>query len=129
MQALADEGGVQVVLRNLVSNAIKYTEAGGEARIRAYEEQEGGSENAAVLEVEDTGIGMDPEGVEVLFDSFRQESEGLSREYEGTGLGLAVTRKIVEQMDGVIDVETEKGTGSRFAVRLPAPNFAGEAQD
>ena len=129
VQALADEGGVQVVLRNLVSNAIKYTEAGGEARIRAYEEQEGGSENAAVLEVEDTGIGMDPEGVEVLFDSFRQESEGLSREYEGTGLGLAVTRKIVEQMDGVIDVETEKGTGSRFAVRLPAPNFADEAQD
>jgi signal transduction histidine kinase len=71
------------------------------------------------LEVEDTGIGMDPGGVETLFDPFRQESEGLGREYEGTGLGLTVTKKAVDQMGGSIDMETEKGEGSRCTVRLP----------
>ncbi|MCS3661840.1 signal transduction histidine kinase [Salinibacter ruber] len=113
--AEADEGGVQIVLQNLVSNAIKYTDA-GEVRIRvAYEEEQ------AVLNIEDTGIGMDPEGVKTLFDPFRQESEGLAREYEGTGLGLTVTKKAVDQMGGSIDVETEKGEGSHFTVRFPGP--------
>lgn len=53
-----------------------------------------------MFEVEDTGIGMDPEQVPVLFEPFRQASEGTSREYEGTGLGLAVTKRMVNQADG-----------------------------
>ena len=54
-----------------------------------------------------------------LFEAFKQASEGLGREYEGSGLGLAVTKEVVEQMEGSIDVETEKEMGSRFTVRLP----------
>ncbi|MFB6273920.1 MAG: PAS domain S-box protein [Salinibacter sp.] len=112
--AAADEGGVQIVLRNLVSNAIKYTEEGGCVWVRTY--QEG---TRAVLEVEDTGIGMEPKIAEDLFAPFRQASEGLSRQYEGTGVGLAVTKEATEQMDGDLEVETEQGEGSRFVVRLP----------
>ena len=66
------------MLRNLMSNAIKYTEE-GEVRVRAYRKN-----SEAVLEVEDTGIGMDPSRAEDLFEPFRQASEGLARDYEGT---------------------------------------------
>ncbi len=109
----ADEGGLQIVLRNLLSNAIKYTGEGGHVWLRTYDDDQ-----AAVLEVEDTGVGMDPTKVDELFKPFRQGSEGASREYEGTGLGLAVTKQIVEEMGGTIEVETEKGGGTSFTVRL-----------
>jgi PAS domain S-box-containing protein len=114
VSARADAGGLQVVLRNLVSNAIKYTGEDGTVWVRSRQ-----VDGRAVLEVEDTGIGMDPEQVPTLFEPFRQASEGTSREYEGTGLGLAVTNQIVDQMDGEIEVETEPGVGTCFTVRLP----------
>jgi PAS domain S-box-containing protein len=108
-----DEGGMQIVARNLLSNAIKYTDDGC-VWVRAYRE-----DDRAVLEVEDTGIGMEPSVAEDLFAPFRQASEGFDREYEGTGIGLAVTQKTVEQMGGTIAVETAMGEGSCFTVRLP----------
>jgi len=114
VHARADQGGVQIVVQNLLSNAIKYTGNGGDVYVRIYREEE-----AAVLEVEDTGIGMEPEMSEELFEPFRQESEGMAREYEGSGVGLAVTRRATEAMDGSVAVDTEKGEGSRFTVRLP----------
>jgi PAS/PAC sensor signal transduction histidine kinase (EC 2.7.13.3) len=101
--AQADKGAVQIVLRNLISNALKYTNEGGDVEVRVRD-----TEAAAVLAVEDTGIGMNPEQVSDLFKAFRQASEGLGREYEGTGLGLAVTKQAVDHMQGSIDVETEK---------------------
>ncbi|MCS4162874.1 signal transduction histidine kinase, partial [Salinibacter ruber] len=139
--ARADEGGLKIVLQNLLSNAIKYTEEGG-VTVRIYREensreapsQETAKEPeapteaaAAVLEVEDTGIGMDPAVAERLFEPFRQASEGMSREYEGTGIGLAVTKRATEEMGGSIEVDTQKGEGSRFTVRFPAARSAGNA--
>jgi PAS domain S-box-containing protein len=114
VSAQADTGGLQVVLRNLISNAIKYTEANGQVHVRTRQ-----VEGTPVFEVEDTGIGMDPEQVPILFEPFRQASEGTSREYEGTGLGLAVTKRMVDQMDGEIEVDTEEDVGTCFTVRLP----------
>ena len=114
VRATADEGGVQIIVQNLISNAIKYTEEGGAVWVRTYREGD-----QAVFEVEDTGIGMDPAAAEDLFEPFRQASEGTEQVYEGTGVGLAVTKRAVEQMEGRIDVETEKGEGTCFAVRLP----------
>jgi len=114
--ARADTGGLQVVLRNLISNAIKYTPAHGQVCVRTR-----WTDEAPVFEVEDTGIGMHPEQVPVLFEPFRQASEGTCREYEGTGLGLAVTKRMVNQMTGEIEVDTEKGAGTCFTVRLPPP--------
>jgi signal transduction histidine kinase len=114
VSARADEGGIQIVLRNLLSNAIKYTREGGTVWVRTY--REGGQ---AVLEVEDTGIGMEPEVADRLFEPFRQASEGFNREYEGTGVGLAVVDMAIEKMGGTIEYETEKGEGSRFTAWLP----------
>ena len=81
--------------------------------------QEDGRAAAAILGVEDRGIGMDPEVAGRLFEPFRQASEGLSREYEGTGIGLAVTRGAVDQMGGSIEGDTQKGEGTCMTVRLP----------
>ncbi len=139
--ARADEGGLKIVLQNLLSNAIKYTEEGG-VTVRTYREDEQSQENeqvqenrqvqedgqAVVLEVEDSGIGMDPEVAERLFEPFRQASEGMSREYEGTGIGLAVTKRAAEEMGGSIEVDTQKKEGSRFTVRFPAARSAGSAE-
>ena len=112
--AWADPDGLQVVLKNLLSNAVKFTDEGGEidARVRT-------GDDAVTIEIEDSGIGMHPENVPGLFEAFKQASEGVGREYEGTGLGLAVTKEAVDQMNGSIDVETEKGRGTCVAVRLP----------
>ena len=121
-RARADGGGVQIVLQNLISNAIKYTEE-GTVRVRTYRDDD---EPAVVLEVEDTGIGMEPEAATDLFEPFRQASEGMSREYEGTGIGLAVTHRAAEEMSASIEVETEKGVGSRFIVRFPRASSSAE---
>ena len=114
VEAQCDGGGLQIVLHNLVSNAIKYSEPGGQIWLRVSENDEW-----TTLEVEDTGIGMDEQQVEQLFEPFRQASEGVARKYEGTGLGLTVTKEAVEQMGGSIDVETEPDDGTCFTVRLP----------
>jgi len=110
----ADEGGLRIVLRNLVSNAIKYTNEGGTVWVRANRTDEKGT-----LEVEDTGIGMDPEEVPQFFQAFTQSADGVQQSSGGIGLGLALTNRLVDEMDGVIEVETEKGEGTRFSVRLP----------
>ena len=122
VQAVADPGGIQMVVQNLLSNALKFTDAGGTIWLRAYVDADD-----AVLEVEDTGIGMDPDAVPELFEPFRQASEGLAREYEGSGLGLSLVRKLVDQLEGTLTVDTARGDGTRFTVRLPTPSGADAA--
>jgi PAS domain S-box-containing protein len=109
-----DQGALRRILRNLLSNAVKYTDEGGQAWIRVRKDDEG-----AVLEVEDTGIGMDPDRVPKLFNAFEQESTGTDRSHEGSGLGLAIVDRLVHEMGGSLEVDTEKGVGTCFTVRLP----------
>lgn len=109
-----DREGLRLALRSLVSNAIKYTEENGMVWVRTRRDAD-----VVAVEVEDTGIGMHPEKVSELFEPFRQGSEGIRREYEGSGLGLAVTRRVIDHMGGTIEVETDEGVGSCFTVRLP----------
>ncbi|MFB6097540.1 MAG: ATP-binding protein [Salinibacter sp.] len=109
-----NEDAMNRIVENLLENGIKFTPEGGRVDLRVRTNRE-----VAVLEVADTGIGMAPEQVSGLFRAFKQESEGLAREYEGSGLGLSVVRRLVEAHDGTIDVETEKGVGSTFIVTLP----------
>lgn len=109
------------ILRNLIGNAIKFTEA-GRVTVRART-----SEDAVVVAVEDTGVGIGEAFMPQLFEAFRQESEGLARLQEGSGLGLSISKHLVEQAGGTLSVESEKGAGSTFTLRLPQRKAAAHA--
>jgi two-component system, sensor histidine kinase and response regulator len=111
----ADERRVQQVLSNLLSNAVKFTPSGGKVILRLW--QEG---NHLVLQVEDTGIGIPEHQRHLLFQKFQQLDPSYHRKYEGTGLGLALTKQLVELHGGWIEVESTVGVGSTFTVRLPS---------
>ncbi len=113
--ARANGEAVSQVLTHLVDNAVKFTEAGGAVTVRLRSE-----DSRVTIEVEDTGIGIAEEAQSDIFRPFEQESKGLDRQFEGSGLGLSVTRLLVGEMNGTIEVESEKGKGSRFVVSLPA---------
>jgi len=98
---------------NLLTNAVKFTEKGG---ISIHCRTDG---PAIILSVTDTGIGIKPENQQMIFDAFRQVDAGIQRSQEGTGLGLNITKKLVELMGGSILVESQWGKGSTFIVTLP----------
>ena len=110
----ADRGLVRRVLNNLGSNAIKFTHEGGTVTLRTLVEG-----RAVRIQVEDTGIGIPKEGIDRIFDKFYQIDSSLSREYPGVGLGLSISKSIVEWHGGEIMAESESGAGSRFTVLLP----------
>jgi PAS domain S-box-containing protein len=112
--ARANEAAIDQALGNLVDNALKFTPEGGTVWVRVRADDE-----AACLAVEDTGIGIGEAARSDIFDAFEQESTGLTREYEGSGLGLAIAQRLVDQLGGTLDVESEKGEGSCFTIRLP----------
>lgn len=105
------------ILRNIIDNALKYTEK-GYVRIELSTEITDRMKWGAIS-VADTGIGIDTDQQELIFQEFRQASEGLGRGYEGTGLGLTISKKMVELMDGEISVESSPGSGSVFTIRFP----------
>ena len=111
--AVLDRAALHRVLTDLVGNALKFTDAG---RVTVRVEERGGAVRVAVA---DTGRGIAPAFVPHLFDEFRQESEGLDRAHEGNGLGLTITKRLVELMRGTIGVESEVGVGTTFTVSLP----------
>jgi signal transduction histidine kinase len=100
---------------NLLSNALKFTESDGHVDIQC----EPIGSDQFTLAVKDSGIGIKPEDLTRLFKEFEQIDSGAGRRYEGTGLGLALTRKLVELQGGGIVVESEAGKGSTFTVTLP----------
>ncbi len=103
------------VLYNLLSNAIKFTGEGGKVEVVASV-----TDTAVQLQVKDTGIGIRQEDLGKLFVEFQQLDSSLARRHQGTGLGLALTKKIVELQGGDIRVESKRGVGSVFTVVLPA---------
>lgn len=111
----ADKRRVQQIVLNLLSNAVKFTPEGGEVILRVWVE-----DNTAIFQVEDTGIGIEEEQRSLLFEKFRQLDSSYHRSYEGMGLGLALTKQLVELHGGIIEVESTVDIGSVFTVRLPA---------
>ena len=105
------------ILNNLLKNAIVYTQAGGVTV--TVKKMHIDSSDWACVSVADTGIGIAKDDFKLIFEEFRQVSEGYSRSFEGTGLGLTLTKKYVQLMNGVISVESDLGVGSTFTVRFP----------
>ena len=114
MQVVFDPRSLRHVVHNLVNNAIKFTPHHGSVVISAVEAQPG-----TVVEVRDTGIGIKPEDQPRLFEEFRQVDGSTSRTYEGVGLGLALSRRLVELQGGQIWVESVPGKGSAFRFLIP----------
>ena len=105
---------------NLVENAIKFTERGRvDLQIACLESLQGRA--LMRIAVEDTGIGIAPEKLSLIFEKFTQADGSLSRRYGGTGLGLAIVKHLVALMEGSLTVESSPGMGSKFGIRLSLP--------
>ncbi|HRN27298.1 MAG: PAS domain S-box protein [Ignavibacteriaceae bacterium] len=119
--AYVDEQVLFQILNNLIGNAIKYTHKGTvtlEVKVVTNNKKE-----FASIAVIDTGIGIKSENLNKIFEEFRQVSEGLSRHFEGTGLGLTITKRFIELMSGEIIVKSKFGKGSTFEVLFPLYKF------
>jgi signal transduction histidine kinase/DNA-binding response OmpR family regulator len=117
---IGDEVHLRQVLINLVGNAIKFTER-GRIDVRARVETRTAASAVLTLAVQDTGIGIPADKLQLIFERFTQADASSSRRFGGTGLGLAISRQLVELMGGTIEVTSEPGTGSEFRVRLELP--------
>ena len=101
------------ILNNIVGNAIKFTEKGG-VTVNVYSQHD-----RVRLDVRDTGVGIEPSFLPHVFDEFKREASGVARNQDSTGLGLAITKSLVEKMQGEISLQSEKGKGTTFTVVLP----------
>ncbi|MDA0673129.1 MAG: ATP-binding protein [Cyanobacteria bacterium] len=117
---IGDARRIRQIISNLLSNALKFTEVGGQVNLRLRWEQQ-----TIVFQVEDTGIGIPQDQQSLLFETFQQLEGGHRRQYQGTGLGLALTKQLVELHGGTITVHSRLGVGSVFTVRLPQQRLEG----
>ncbi|MFO7526890.1 MAG: PAS domain S-box protein [Ignavibacteriaceae bacterium] len=108
-----DERAFHSILNNLINNAIKFTSEGSVTTTIFL------NSDFVEIKVTDTGIGIAEQDYEIIFEEFRQASEGYTRNFEGSGLGLSITKKLVDKFGGTITVESEVGKGSTFKVLLP----------
>ena len=116
---LGDEMRMNQILINLLSNAVKYTPEGGNIWFRILGIKQRSSQYERIrIEVQDDGYGMTPEYLETIFDAFTRAENSTTNKVQGTGLGMAITKNIVELMGGTIEVYSEVGKGSLFRVEL-----------
>lgn len=113
---VTDAKKMKQVLLNLLSNAVKFTKPGGEVRCQAWSDVANG---ALVVAVKDTGIGIAPKDISKVMTPFGQVDSALSRKYEGTGLGLPLTKKFVESMGGKFEITSELDVGTTITITIP----------
>ncbi len=111
--ALLDQTMLRHIINNLLNNAVKFTDKGDIGVCMRIENAE------IVIEVSDSGIGISEENQRIIWEEFRQVSEGMGRSFEGTGLGLSITKRFVEKLNGNISVRSTLGAGATFTVRIP----------
>ena len=107
------------ILTNLLSNALKFTPAGGSIELRVSQKKQSPSAVRLRFEVIDTGCGIDEQNYEKIFESFEQENSSVTNKYGGTGLGLSIVKRFSELMGGSVSVSSKLGEGSAFTVELP----------
>jgi signal transduction histidine kinase len=109
-----DAEKMEIVFQNLVANALKFTPEGGAVTVRVLERAD-----RVTVEVEDTGIGIAPQDLPIVFDRFAQADSSATRRFGGTGIGLSLVKELVELHGGAAEVRSEVGRGSTFSVNLP----------
>jgi two-component system phosphate regulon sensor histidine kinase PhoR len=114
LEVLGDRQNLSQLVDNLVDNAIKYTPENGKIQVRLLKVGE-----EAVLEVQDTGIGISPQYIERVFERFYRVDKARSQSLGGTGLGLSIVRNIAERHGGGVSVTSQLGAGSTFRFRMP----------
>ena len=126
---IGDELRITQIMNNLLSNALKFTSMGA-VTLEVYKTHQREDVVELTFFVTDTGIGIDAQGRQKLFQSFSQADDSITRRYGGTGLGLYVTKQLAEQMHGHIEVESEPGRGSTFscAIKVKVPVQAVEQE-
>lgn len=112
---VCDINKIERIILNLISNAIKYNKRRGEILVELGEIDE-----SILITVKDTGIGIPEDKKELIFKRFRQVNTSLTREQEGSGIGLSIVKSLVEMHKGEVWVESQLGTGSKFFIRLPS---------
>ncbi|MBC7478235.1 MAG: response regulator, partial [Pseudorhodobacter sp.] len=118
---IGDEGKLRQVVMNLIGNALKFTSSGAVTLTMTLPTE---TSDLFKVTVEDTGIGIAPDRVQAIFDSFGQADDGISRQFGGTGLGLTICAMLAERMGGGIDVRSQVGTGSVFTLRARMAHIA-----
>jgi signal transduction histidine kinase/DNA-binding response OmpR family regulator len=113
-----DQGHIETIFINLISNAFKFSDTGGRITVRLSKNDTG----EVVLQVIDNGVGIPSEQVEQIFNRFYQAGSASTNQYEGTGIGLALTKELVELHSGTIHVTSELGKGTEVTVRMPLGN-------
>lgn len=126
---VGDELHLRQILINILGNAIKFTPDGGKIFFQVREISAECGKAVYHFEIEDTGIGMKPDFMERIWDSFTQENSGNCSREKGTGLGMAITKKLVDLMGGTIKVDSELGVGSKFVVEMTFDIGIGEKRN
>ncbi|MDR1916803.1 MAG: response regulator [Synergistaceae bacterium] len=126
---ISDDQRLAQVITNLLSNAVKFTPENGDIRLETKLEKEENDLCTILIKVTDTGIGISEEQQARLFSSFQQAESGTSRKFGGTGLGLVISKRIVEMMGGRIWIESELGKGATFAFAIQAHRGADEQRN
>lgn len=119
---IGDDMKLKQVLINILSNAIKFTDAPGSVTLIVERTAQYEKQSTIRFTIRDTGIGMEAEFLPKIFNAFSQEDSSRSSKYGSTGLGMAITKSIVELMNGTISVQSEKGRGTEFTVVIPLTN-------
>jgi len=119
---IGDDLKLKEVLINILSNAVKFTDAPGQITLTVQKKAVFGEQSTMEFCIQDSGIGMDKDFIPKIFDPFSQEDSSRKSKYGSTGLGMAITKNIVEMMNGTIEVESEKGIGTKFTVIVSLHN-------
>ncbi|MBL4930337.1 HAMP domain-containing histidine kinase [Clostridium sp. YIM B02565] len=119
----ADPEKIENIILNILSNAVKFTKSGGGGKIivNVFEKEE-----SIFISIEDTGIGIPEDKLDMIFEKFTQVNKSLTRNHEGSGMGLALVKSLVDKHNGRITVKSSLGVGSEFIIELPIRNISDE---